>query len=134
VLDRYVSANQIHQGGKIRDVKKRTKFISWLEIMEHKIFGIPRPDIIFYLHLPTKQSLELMKGRSSKGRSYITRGKKDQHENNIEHLQHAEESALWLSTRQKRWKKIECACPEGILPREVIHEKLWSVVRTRLPR
>src|SRR3989338_976953 len=37
VTDRYVSANQIHQGGKIKDDILRKEFIEWLETME---FGV----------------------------------------------------------------------------------------------
>ena len=32
ILDRYVSANQIHQGGKIANARKRASFIKWLNI------------------------------------------------------------------------------------------------------
>src|SRR3989344_7633575 len=37
LTDRYVSANQIHQGGKIKDPKKRKEFLSWLDKMEHGV-------------------------------------------------------------------------------------------------
>src|SRR3990167_5328445 len=36
VMDRYISANQIHQGGKIANLKKRESFIKWLAEMEYK--------------------------------------------------------------------------------------------------
>src|SRR3990167_6923068 len=48
VLDRYVSANQIHQGGKIKSVAKRIAFLKWLDEMEYKVFKIPKPDLTFY--------------------------------------------------------------------------------------
>ncbi len=52
LANRYVSANQIHQGGKIKSAKKRADFIKWLDEMEYKVFKIPRPDVVFYLDLP----------------------------------------------------------------------------------
>ena len=48
VLDRYVSSNQIHQGGKIRNMRKRVAFLSWLEKVEYGIFRLPKPNITFY--------------------------------------------------------------------------------------
>ena len=51
IADRYVSANQIHQGGKIANIKKRKAFIKWLDEMEYGVFKIPRPNVVFYLNL-----------------------------------------------------------------------------------
>jgi len=52
VLDRYVSANQIHQGGKILGAKEKKNFLDFLEEMEVKIFKIPKPDEIIFLNVP----------------------------------------------------------------------------------
>ena len=41
IANRYVSANQIHQGGKIKNAKKRNDFIKWLDQMEYEVFKIP---------------------------------------------------------------------------------------------
>ncbi len=49
IADRYVSANQIHQGSKIEDPKKRKQFLDWLDEMEFQVFAIPRPDLVVYL-------------------------------------------------------------------------------------
>src|ERR1035437_5565673 len=47
LANRYVSANQIHQGGKIKNNKKRADFIKWLYQMEYEVFKIPRPNVVF---------------------------------------------------------------------------------------
>jgi dTMP kinase len=122
ILDRYVSANQMHQGGKIKDAKKRAKFLTWLERMEFDVFGIPRPDITLYLHVPVAISQKLMKKR----------GKRDLAEKNLEHLRNTEKSALFISRSQKNWKKIDCTDGADILPREAVHEKIYTVLRTAL--
>src|SRR3989344_5653032 len=59
IANRYVSANQIHQGGKIKSAAKRNAFIKWLNQMEYEVFKIPKPDITLYLDLPTKMVLQL---------------------------------------------------------------------------
>ena len=43
ICDRYVSANQLHQGGKFQDEIKRKEFLELLDTMEHKIFQREKP-------------------------------------------------------------------------------------------
>src|SRR3989338_5111207 len=38
IANRYASANQIHQGGKIANTKKRESFLKWLAEMEYEVF------------------------------------------------------------------------------------------------
>jgi len=38
ISNRYVSANMIHQAGKISDKKERYEFLDWLEELEYGIF------------------------------------------------------------------------------------------------
>lgn len=119
ILDRYVSANQMHQGGKIRNAAERKKFLTWLDTLEHKIFKIPRPDLILYLHLPTELSLKLIHKR----------GQKDLAERNVEYLNRSRENALRLIQTLSRWEKINCANKQGILSREKIHEMIYSSLK-----
>jgi dTMP kinase len=122
VLDRYVSANQLHQGGKIRDSKKRKAFLEWLDAMEHAVFKIPRPDLVIYLHLPTELSLRLIDGR----------GKKDQAERNVRYLANAKASALKIIKSNNAWLKIDCSRRGAVLSREAIHEQIFTQVRKRV--
>src|SRR3989344_618778 len=119
ILNRYVSSNQMHQGGKIRNAKARTQFLKWLDIMEHEVFGLPRPNLIIYLHLPVRLSLKLIKGR----------GKKDLAEKDQKHLESAQRSALRLLKAKGNWKKVDCSEDGKILSRGTIHEKIYKVAR-----
>ncbi len=133
VLDRYVSANQMHQGGKIRDAKKRKEFLSWLDTMEHRILQLPRPDIILCLSVPLEISLQLLKEKQSTDKKkYLAKGQKDQVESNIHYLLHSQQEALKLIKASNAWKKIQCADKKGILPREVIHERIYIEVKSLL--
>lgn len=120
ILDRYVSANQMHQGGKIRNAKKRKGFLKWLDTMEHTVFGIPRPDLILYLHVPVKISLSLIKKRARA---------KDLAEKDAQHLENTQKSALKLIEARGNWKKIDCTDGKTILSRENIHVKIYKVVQ-----
>lgn len=136
VLDRYVSANQIHQGGKIADDAKRASFLEWLERLEYGVFGLPRPDLTIYLHMPTELSVDLLKEKRAKDKksSYLQGGKQDTVELDIAYLEHAQMSARWLMERESGWQRIACA-PEGtIRAREEIHAEVLSIVMRTLAR
>lgn len=131
VADRYVSSNQIHQGGKVRDQRTREDFLKWLDTMEHKIFGIPRPDAIVYLHLPVVLSQALLRKMKEKGdakKAYL-RGAKDQAEENLKHMEESQESALSIIQKSNKWFRIECSKGEEILPKEDIHALVWEKVK-----
>ncbi|MDE2399424.1 MAG: dTMP kinase [Patescibacteria group bacterium] len=133
VMDRYISSNQIHQGGKISNVKKRQAFIEWLGEMEYKIFKIPEPNTVIYLSLPIKTVLKLIKERDYKGaRAYLGKGKKqkkDVHEKDKNFLNNSIRSALWLAKTQKNWVKIECMKWEELRSFENIHEEIYAKVK-----
>lgn len=130
IANRYVSANQIHQGGKTRDTKRRNDFLKWLDKMEYEVFGIPRPDVTFYLSLPIKFVLELLekRGSSKMKREYLKRGK-DVHEADENFLINSRKSALKLEKEVPNFIKIECAKGNKILPREVIHETIYEKIK-----
>lgn len=132
VLDRYVSANQIHQGGKIADERNRIAFLEWLDRLEYGVFGLPRPDLTIYLRMPTELSVDLLKEKRAKDKksSYLENGKQDTVELDISYLEHAQMSAQWLMRNQQGWLKIECA-PEGLIrTRETIAEEVYRLVIT----
>lgn len=128
VANRYASANQIHQGGKIANTKKRENFLTWLEEMEYGVFKIPRPDAVFYLSVPISIAMKLIAERNKQNsRAYLGK-KKDLHEKDIKHMENARKSALWLAKTQKGWIKIECAKNGEMESRENIHEEIYGRV------
>lgn len=129
LANRYVSANQIHQGGKISNVKKREAFMKWLAEMEYKVFKIPKPDLTIYLSLPIEMVLKLIKERNSKNsRAYLGK-KKDVHEMDKNFLKNSIKSALWLADTQKGWVKIDCVKKGTLNTREDIHKEVYSKVK-----
>lgn len=128
IANRYASANQIHQGGKIANTKKREAFIKWLAEMEYKVFKIPQPDVVFYLNVPIKIVLKLIRERNKGNkRSYLGK-KKDVHEKDVNFLENSRKSALWLTKTQKGWIKIECVKDGKLETRENIHSKVYKEI------
>jgi len=60
ISNRYVSANMIHQAGKIEDKKKREEFLDWLYELEYKIFNINKPDLTIFLNVSPEMSQKLV--------------------------------------------------------------------------
>ncbi len=130
IANRYVSANQIHQGGKIENAKKRNNYMKWLAQMEYEVFKIPRPDITLYLSLPIEIILKLLKHReSSKMKRAYLKKKKDVHEADVNFLINSRKSALKLVKEIPNFIKIECSEKGKILSRGIIHEKVYEKVK-----
>lgn len=133
VLDRYVSSNQIHQGGKIVNAKRQKEFLNWLDTMEHGVFGLPRPDKIIYLDVPTAISQTLLKSEDQKGKKvYAKKRKTDLAESNTEHQASSRANALKLVKKLNNWVKIDCTRKGELLSREAIAEKVWQAVQNTL--
>lgn len=129
VMDRYISSNQIHQGGKIANVKKRKAFIKWLAEMEYKVFKIPAPDLTIYLSLPINMVLKFIRDRNYKGARAYLGGKKDVHEKDLNFLRNSIKSALWLAKTQKNWMKIESMKGKNLRTFPDIHEEIYEKVK-----
>jgi dTMP kinase len=132
VLDRYVSANQIHQGGKVLDPKKRKKFLNWLDEMEFGVYKLPRPDLILYLDVPYEISQKLLQDASlqkQKKKEYLAKGKKDTVETNEKYLRDSRLSAVKMVQANNQWERIQCSKKGELLSREAIHELVWEKVK-----
>lgn len=126
IADRYASANQIHQGGKISNLKKREAFLEWLAEMEYEVFKIPQPDAVFYLSVPIPIVLKLIRARDRNGKRNYLGKKKDAHEKDVKFLENSRKSALWLAKTQKGWIKIECVRNGVLQTREAIHRQIYE--------
>ncbi len=126
IFDRYVSANQIHQGGKIKDIAERKEFLKTLDMLEYEVFGIPKPQIVFFLDLPVALSEQLLKKRDQKTSREYLGGKADVHETNTKFKKNSYETAVWLSETQPGWIRINCIKDNKIRPEEDIHEEIYQ--------
>lgn len=129
IVDRYVSANMIHQTAKLKKEKEKNEFLKWLETLEFEINKIPRPDLVIYLYVPVKILLELKKRR--KGKKYLKKAK-DIHETNVWYLKKVEEQALALARRFRDWKMINCVKAGQLLEIETIHREIFELVKNVL--
>ena len=136
LLDRYVSSNILHQGSKIikegiskdENTKNLSEIVSWLDNLEHNDLGIPRADIVIYLHVPVEYTIKLRKGRNNK---FTGEEKQDIHESDVNHLKNAEMAGNIVSD-MLGWKKIECISNEQMRTIEDISEEILNFVEENL--
>jgi dTMP kinase len=127
IMDRYVSANQIHQGGKIFDPRKRREFLAWLDAMEYGVFRLPRPDMVIYLDVPITTSIGLLR-RAQQKKQYLKEGKNDLVEQSMDYLHNARNSALWLARTQKGWHRVQCIKEGQLRTVKDIHEEVLALI------
>ena len=124
VTDRYVTSNMVHQASKIRDLDEKKQYLNWLEDLEYEKMGIPRPDLVIFLNMPTDMAIRLMAERKNK----ITgENKKDIHERDQEYLKESHANACKIANIYN-WKEIKCNDGERIKTIEEIGEEVFSLV------
>ncbi len=132
VADRYVSANQIHQGGKIDNPKDRKEFLDWLDEMEYGVFKIPRPDLVIYLDVPFEVSKEWLKNKVLKEKKKYLEGRKDVVEENLKYLKNSRDTAIVLEKENKDWQKVECCQGMVCMLPEQVSEYVFKIAKNKL--
>lgn len=144
--NRYTTSNIGHQGAKATSANERAAIITYIEKLEYGLLGIPKPNkvILLSVHPFVAQQLVSLKQQ----RAYLTGGKRDIHEEDIDHLRKAAESYRYAARHDKSWVVIDCMRPglseKRILSKNVspllkvksieeIHELVWKEIRTMLP-
>jgi dTMP kinase len=114
-----------YQVAKVKP-KERKEFLKWAGTLEHKVFGIPKEDLVVFLYVPFHIAHQLI-GKKEE-RSYLKGEKRDQYEENILYLQKVEKMYLWLNNQKKNWVMIDCVKKRKILPPALIHQKILKVL------
>jgi dTMP kinase len=128
IADRYTSSNQIHQGGKVLNGRKRREFMEWLEKLEFKVFKIPRPDLIIYLDVPLEIIRKLMRKEDKSLKKSYQKGKRDMHETDPKHLENAKKSAIKMIKDNNNWLRISCVKKGELMSINEISDLIWDGV------
>ena len=120
LTDRYTTSNAVHQGSKLPDEEKGP-FFRWLADFEYRRLGLPEPDLVLYLDMPTDQAMTMLRQREA-----ATHTKGDIHETDGAYLAACRQAARQAADLYG-WHTIPCLDEHGRL-REIdtIHEALWQ--------
>lgn len=102
VADRYTTSNAVHQASKLLP-GERKNFLRWLFDTEYRLMGLPEPDLVLYLDMPTEITERMMRQRE-----VATGTHADIHEQDAEYLRRCRENARAV-VDDCGWTVIRCA-------------------------
>ena len=120
LTDRYTTSNAVHQGSKLPE-GERGDFFRWLADFEYRRLGLPEPDLVLYLDMPTDQAMTMLRQREA-----ATHTTGDIHETDGAYLA-ACRGAAREAAQVYGWHTVPCLDEQGRLRDiETIHEALWQ--------
>ena len=115
VSDRYTTSNAVHQASKEKDPKA---FLSWLYDLEYDKLGLPKPDLVLYLDVPTDFTEKLLRHREQD-----TNTSADIHEQDTEYLATCRRTGK-AAAAFYGWTVVECVREGKMRSIEDIHEEI----------
>ena len=122
VSDRYTTSNAVHQASK-ETGEKQAEFLRWLYEFEYDKLGLPCPDLIIYLDVPTAFTEKLMRHREAATNTHA-----DIHEQDMAYLATCRETGR-AAAKFYGWTVIECVRDGQMRSIEDIHEEIYRHVR-----
>ena len=119
--DRYTTSNAVHQASKEQG-EEQQKFLKWLYEFEYDKLGLPRPDLIIYLDVPTDFTEKLLRGREA-----ATNTSADIHEQDMSYLATCRETGR-AAAKFYNWTVINCVRDGAMRSIEDIHEEIYAHV------
>ncbi len=120
--DRYTTSNAVHQASK-EPKETRKAFWTWLYDFEYDKLGLPAPDLILYLDVPTDFTEKLMRSREN-----ATGTKADIHEKDLQYLATCRETGR-EAAQHYGWTVISCVQDGEMRSIEDIHEEIYRHVK-----
>ena len=125
ISDRYTTSNAVHQASK-ESGEKQAEFLKWLYEFEYDRLGLPCPDVVIYLDMPTDCTEKLMRHREAE-----TNTKADIHEKDLKYLATCRQTGR-TAAQYYGWKVITCVRNGQMRSIEDIHEEIFRYVRACL--
>ncbi len=117
IADRYTTSNAVHQASKLPQ-EEREPYLDWLFRFEYELMGLPKPDVVFYLDIPTEITGEMRRKREAD-----TNTKADIHEKDEQYLRECRRNAAEVA-KLCGWERVNCVREGRLLSVEEIHEEI----------
>ena len=102
--------------------------MDWLFDLEYRRLGLPEPDIVLYLDMPTEAAGRLLRRREAE-----THTTADIHEQDGAYLRRCRACAGEIA-RAQGWAVVNCASGDTPRTPEDIHQEALAIVLDRLSR
>ena len=118
---RYTTSNAVHQASKEPE-ENQIAFWSWLYEYEYDKLGLPRPDLVVYLDVPTDFTEKMMRAREA-----ATNTSADIHEKDLEYLATCRRTGK-AAAAYYGWTVINCVKDDQMRSIEDIQEEIYRRV------
>ena len=119
--DRYTTSNAVHQTSKEPE-EKQGDFLKWLYEFEYDKLGLPCPDLVIYLDVPTGFTEKMMRSREA-----ATNTSADIHEQDMGYLATCRRTGK-AAAEFYNWTVIDCVRDGAMRSIEDIHEEIYRHV------
>lgn len=117
ILDRYVSSNMAHQGGKLDNKNDRLNMYKFLEDLEYNLLELPKPSKTILLYMPVEYSTILKRNRKEL----------DRVEQDDEYLKRSELTYIELADLYS-FNVVNCVKNDKIRTIEDINNEVFSII------
>lgn len=121
VSDRYTTSNAVHQTSK-EPQEKQAAFLTWLYDLEYDKLGLPKPDLVIYLDVPTDFTEAMMRRREADTNTHA-----DIHEQDMDYLATCRRTGK-AAAEFYGWTVIQCVKDDAMRSIEDIHEEIYRHV------
>ena len=123
--DRYTTSNAVHQASKVAP-EEQEAYLHWLYDFEYAKMGLPKPDLVIYLDVPTDFTQKLLRGREA-----ATNTTADIHEQDMQYLATCRQTGR-AAAAYYGWTVISCVKDGQMRSIEDIHEEIYRHIRACL--
>ena len=121
IAERYTTSNAVHLASKLSD-EERKPYLDWLFDLEYRLLGLPAPDMVVYLDMPTEITERMMRQREKSTGTHA-----DIHEQDEAYLKQCRANAKAV-VRECGWSIIHCENGDEPRTPEDIHRQDLEVV------
>ncbi len=121
ISDRYATSNAVHQTSK-EPPERQPIFLQWLYDLEYEKMGMPRPDLVLYLDVPTDFTQRLLRRREADTNTHA-----DIHEQDMAYLATCREMGRKAAAFYG-WTVVDCVRNGQMRSIEEIHEEIYRHV------
>ena len=119
--DRYTTSNAVHQASKEPE-ENQAEFLRWLYEFEYDKLGLPAPDLVIYLDVPTDFTEKMMRRREQDTNTHA-----DIHEQDLDYLATCRRTGK-AAAEYYGWAVISCVRDGQMRSIEDIHEEIYRRV------